>query len=406
MNLQRIEEIGNQAVQSREARSEIQKESKVEFSRSIYSQRDLQSLLKSTNKPIAINTLKEAMNRMEDEGYEFTRGSSATRPYQLSIEDCYNIGDYIGVTRYRDQKKPAFVINVGNLKGGVGKSLGTSMLAEGIILDPKYLMQQHRVLIIDLDPQATSTQQFLPGYEIGETDVTSLLAMADAEVNRENLFKFGIKKTIHQNLDILPCGTHDGFIADQLDDEEITQGTPYCQLLKERIIKHVEYDYDFIFLDAGPHMDKVLKNALFATNGIFIPVVPTFYNWDSTTRFLERLPEVFNDLASDGYNPDSLKIFGAYVSKKNTSKRRHDTDIYDVAVDEMYTIFGQQNIIKHALDSEEVYERCAEHSATVFSMSKKAYKEMVGSTTAFDRAHASAKDWAKELIDLVITHHD
>lgn len=395
-----LKDMGLRATASRKFRSDVQKEVKLEASKQTYSQRELQRLLKYTNKPIALNTLKEAMCRQEAEGVLFPR--TASGQYQLSIEDCYKVGDYLGVTRYRDRNLKAFVTILQNLKGGVGKSLGTNMIVEALVLLDKYLLQQIRVLIIDLDPQGTSTQQVLPGYEICDTDLTSVLAMASKGITREELRKSGIKKTSISNIDILPCGTLDGFLADELDDPEITHGRPYFTLLQERVIQSITDDYDFIFLDAGPHMDKVMKNCIAAANGIFIPVPPTFYNWDSTVRFVERLPLVIEQMADEGYQCDKLKFISAYVSKDASNKRQHDLDIYQGAVTEMYEIFGHQFVLKHTLPSEEAFERCTDSSTTIFSMAKKNY---TGSHEAFNRSYIKASEWAKEMIDMLMIYH-
>lgn len=400
MQITSINAMGQRATASRRFRSDVQKEVKREISELTYSQRELQRLLKFTNKPIALNTLKDAMTQMEEEGTNFSR--SASGQYKLSIEDCYKVGDHLKVSRYRDKGLNAFTMILQNLKGGVGKSLGTNMVSEALVLLDKYLLQQVRVLIIDLDPQGTSTQQMLPGYEIGDTDLTSVLAMATQSLSREELLASGVKSTSRTNLDILPCGTLDGFLADELNDADITQGMAYFDLLQKRVISILQTDYDFIFLDAGPHMDKVMKNCIAAADGIMIPVPPTFYNWDSTVRFVERLPEVIAQMMTEDYNPEKLKFIGAYVSKDVSNKRQHDTDIYEGAVAEMYEIFGHQHVLKHTLPSEEAYERCTDSSATIFSMTKKHY---TGSTDAYNRARLKADEWAKELIDMMMVFH-
>ncbi|MCR4535517.1 ParA family protein [Shewanella xiamenensis] len=392
--------MGARATSSRQFRSDVQKDVKNEVSKQTYSQRELHRLLKFTNKPIAMNTLKEVMLQQENEGVIFPR--TASGQYQLSIEDCWKVGDYLGVTRYRDKGLNAFVAILQNLKGGVGKSLGTNMLAEALILLDKYLMQQVRVLIIDLDPQGTSTQQVLPGYEISDSDLTSVLAMASKGLTRDELLLSGVKKTSITNLDILPCGTLDGFLADELDDLDITEGQPYFTLLHHRVIQNLAKDYDFIFLDAGPHMDKVMKNCIAAADGIFIPVPPTFYNWDSTVRFVERLPIVIEQMISDGYQCDKLKFISAYISKDVSNKRQHDQDIYQGAVSELYNIFGHQFVLKHPLPAEDAFERCTDSSTTIFSMIRKNY---TGSTDAFNRSYIKASEWAKELIDMMVIYH-
>ncbi|KIP66044.1 hypothetical protein SN11_23415 [Vibrio harveyi] len=400
MLLRNIQDLGERAQRSRIARSEIQQEVKQEVTQKVYSQRELHRLLKFTNRPIAMNTLKDVMVSMSELGVVFPKTS--TNQYRLSMNDCYLVADYLGVEKYRDKELPAFVCILQNLKGGVGKSLGTNMLADALISLERYVLLQNRVLIIDLDPQGTSTQQLLPGYEISDSDLTSILAMASAGLSKEELLTHGVKSTSMNGIDILPCGTADGFLADDLDSEDICGNEKYFNLLRKRIIEPLRNDYDFILLDAGPHMDKVMKNCLAASNGIMIPIPPTFYNWDSTVRFVERLPVVIEDMVNDGFLLDDLHFIGAYTSKDISKKQQHDIDIYEGAVTEMYEIFGHQYVLKHSLPAEEAYERCTDSSATIFSIAKKDY---TGSKDAYNRALTKATCWAQELVEMIMHYH-
>ena len=46
------------------------------------------------------------------------------------------------------------------------------------------------------------------------------------------------------------------------DCEEHLPGKNIHAVLKENIIDKLQHDYDFIFLDSGPHLDAFLKTAL------------------------------------------------------------------------------------------------------------------------------------------------
>lgn len=400
MLLHEIQGLGERAKLSRIARSEIQLEVKQEVTQKTYSQRELQRLLKFTNRPVAMNTLKDVMINMSEQGIIFPKTS--TNQYRLSISDCYKVADYLGVEKYRDRGWDAFVCILQNLKGGVGKSLGTNMLADALTSLERYALLQNRVLIIDLDPQGTSTQQLLPGYDIADSDLTSILAMATVGLTKDELLKHGIKKTAMSGIDILPCGTADGFLADDLDSIDVCQGEKYFNLLNRRVIEPLKNDYDFILLDAGPHMDKVMKNCLAAANGIVIPIPPTFYNWDSTVRFVERLPIVINDMVDDGFSLQNLNFIASYISKDVSNKQQHDIDIFEGATTEMYEIFGHQFVLKHSLPAEEAFERCTDSSATIFSITKKDY---TGSKEAYNRALTKASCWAHELIEMIMHYH-
>src|SRR4026209_1499477 len=85
----------------------------------------------------------------------------------------------------------AFVIAMSNEKGGVAKT--TSTLSLGAALAEL----NHRVLLVDLDPQANLSLAL--GLESGEAEVTS------ANILIENAaLRSGIRKTEVENLDLVP----------------------------------------------------------------------------------------------------------------------------------------------------------------------------------------------------------
>lgn len=403
MQYAEIKAIGANASNALEMFHEVRTDVKEMFQPLSYSQAEMYSLLRSTNRPIARNTLIEEMANMEAEGYKFSRvGGNDTGPYSLSHSDCIAIADRIGVNKYRVLSNgKAYVCFIQNLKGGVGKSLGTNMLATALVNLPKFLLKDIRVLIIDLDPQATSTQQNYPSNKLDDGVYTSIALMCE-ETDKEDIALNGIKHTAHSNIDIIPCSTSDGFYADKINTDEVKGDNAYQELLLKRIINKFEGDYDFILLDAGPHMDSVLKNCLWAANGVYIPVPTTFYNFDSTLRFLQRLPVVFKELVNDGLDLRRLDFIKPYISKAPTSENSQDKEVYANAQSDLNGIFSFNNTIKHDLPEEDVYERCAETGGTVFTIRQKDY---AGSREAYKRAKTHAELWAVELIEGMMAHH-
>ncbi|MCQ1058353.1 ParA family protein [Photobacterium sp. ZSDE20] len=407
MDYDQIVALGERAAEARENRSYIQVEAKSDAETKVYSKRELHTILKMMHVRIGEKNLTAKIEEIAAEkDREFERVGKNNQ-YKFTFDDVLFIAAEMGVPRYSDHGRKAFKLILENLKGGVGKSLSTIMFVDGITLLDRYMMLRHRVLIVDLDPQATTTQHYLPGYDIKEGDITSLTAMAMPDITREMLINsgLGIKKTSNPQVDILPCGTADGFLADDIDDPEICDGSKYFNLLQERITDLVEYDYDIILFDAGPHMDKVMKNCIAATDAIMVPVPPTFFNFDSSVRFIERLPEVIEELIEEGYNPAKLSFIGAYISKdlKTVNRRnKHDSDIYEGAMNELNDVFGHQYVLKRTLPAETAYERCAEDSGTVFSINKKTYD---GDVKPFNRAYTAAEEWVKELYEMVVAYH-
>ncbi|WP_063664945.1 ParA family protein [Aliivibrio fischeri] len=400
MDMLTIKNVSQEAEKSRLFRTTVLGEFNLTRSLPVYSQRGLSQLLggyKSVRTTGLSDIVKDIESRLDK---PFPKGANGH--YMLSADDCRIISRELGVPEYKLKGLPAFVLNIQNLKGGVGKSLSVGMLAEGITLSKRFVLDGRRVLVIDLDPQGTTTEQLLPNLDLKDHDMTAIIAMSTQGMTREELKEYAVKSTGVTNLDIIPSDTLDGFLSDELDSFSITGSDTFHDLLDKRVIQPLKYDYDLIILDAGPHLDKVMKNCLAASDGILIPVPPTYYSFDSTIKFIERLPEVFDGLVEQGYDLNKLKFLASFINKAIVNKQDHDKAIYANAEGDLNTIFGFHNVIKHSLPLEDAYERCSEQGGTCFSIEASSYS---GSKTAFNRAFAKADEWLREVVAYIDFHH-
>lgn len=398
-----IKILSSNAREMRELRSIIQSEFKDENVAASFSRNRLIKLLDHARKKISETKLDSLMSSMEEEGYVFLRrGKTKRSPYALSLKNVYDIADKVGVSIHSSKGFKAFVSIMMNLKGGVGKSLATNMTATGCIMIDEFLLKGLRILIVDLDPQGTTTESNIPGLVITDIDVTSIQAMAD-NLTREELLESAVKVTSIPNLSIIPCGINDGFILEELVQDEIRGEYKAFELLKKRIIEPLENDYDFIFLDCGPHMDIVMKNALAAANGVFIPVPPTFYNFDSTLRFLEKLDDTIDLMVQDGFDLTNLNFIKGFVTKDlshlNPNNSKHNNMLVSTLDEDMCDVFGPDGVLSYPLRQEDAYERCVELGGTIFTLIKSRYS---GSPEAFNRAYTQAESWAKEVIRIML----
>ncbi|SUQ37691.1 putative partitioning protein A [Yersinia ruckeri] len=77
--------------------------------------------------------------------------------YAMSLQNIIDIYHHRGVPKYRDRHDEGFTIFVGNLKGGVSKTVSSVSLAHGLRAHPHLLYEDLRILVIDLDPQSSAT---------------------------------------------------------------------------------------------------------------------------------------------------------------------------------------------------------------------------------------------------------
>lgn len=113
-----------------------------------------------------------------------------------------------------------------------------------------------RILVIDLDPQASATMFLDHMQSIGTVDTTAAQAMLQ-NVSSEELFNEFILPSVVQGVDVIPASIEDAFIASQWEllCAEHLPGHNIYTVLRENIINKIKQDYDFIFIDSGPHLD-------------------------------------------------------------------------------------------------------------------------------------------------------
>jgi len=153
----------------------------------------------------------------------------------------------------------AFTIAMSNEKGGVAKTTSTLSLGAALAeLD-------HRVLLIDLDPQANLSLAL--GLENGETEMSS------ANVLIENVpIRNAICKTEVQNLDIVPSNTR---------IETVEQFLPMRSnylLTLHNALEAGSLPYDYIVLDCPPALGAITLNALSAADLLIIPTQAEYFS--------------------------------------------------------------------------------------------------------------------------------
>jgi len=328
--------------------------------------------------------VEQAIDEMEAQGHVFGRKEAGnTRHYALTIKDVVDIYAHRKVPKYRDLHagEGPFVIFVVNLKGGVSKTVSTVTLAHGLRVHQDLLQHDLRILVVDLDPQASSTMFLSQENSIGsimETAAQAMLNDLDADQLREDI----IKPTIIPGVDVIPASIDDGFIASQWNDlvrEHLPDKLP-SEVLRRTIIDRVGGGYDFIFIDTGPHLDAFMLNALAASDLLLTPTPPAQVDFHSTLKYLTRLPEMIEQLEEEGITPRIKGNIG-FMSKM-TSKRDHEMT-HGLARD-VFTSY----ILDAVLPRLDGFERCGESFDTIISADPGSYP---GSAEALKKAKREAE---------------
>lgn len=171
-------------------------------------------------------------------------------------------------------------ISIALQKGGVGKSTTAQNLSA-------YLGSMgKKVLLIDLDSQCNTT--FSSGSEPKEQTASDFLG---GQCSPED----AIVSCSHY--DIIPA---DAYLSN-VESAEVDKG-----LLKHRLSPCVG-KYDFIFIDTPPALGNLLKNALYASDCVIVPMDAKPYAIQGLDTFTETMKEV---------NPD-LRILGIVLVRFN-----------------------------------------------------------------------------------------
>jgi len=174
------------------------------------------------------------------------------------------------------------VISVMSAKGGVAKTTTALCLAE-------YLAKDHRVLFLDLDPQANATYTLLK-VDIGEDlegltlyDVLSVFLL-----KKKNTLKEAIRKTEH--LDLVPASVE----LEPFKDFAKTKSRNPLVLLGA-ILKPVADDYDFIVLDCPADLSVYVESAIHISDLILLPSSYDMYGFQGISMVLQAIFEIHSD---------------------------------------------------------------------------------------------------------------
>ena len=169
--------------------------------------------------------------------------------------------------------RAATVTAVVNQKGGVGKT--TTAFNLGVALH----RLGRRVLLVDLDPQASLSQS--AGIHIAGLTASVYQALLD-----ENLDPLSVIRPTHSGVDILPA-TIDLAAA----EIELVNMTLRELVLRDMLTK-IRPRYDHIFIDCPPSLGLLTINALAAADRVIIPLQCEFLATRGLTLLLRTLNKI------------------------------------------------------------------------------------------------------------------
>ena len=194
---------------------------------------------------------------------------------------------------HRRSEEALQVISVVNFKGGSGKTTTSAHLAQHLALTG------HRVLAIDLDPQASLSA--LHGVQPELDKNPSLYEAIRYDDKRVPISKI-IRKTNFPGLDIVPAN---------LELQEFEYDTPLVASAKSpegrtfftriaRALTEVDDRYDVVVIDCPPQLGYLTLTALTASTSVIITIHPQMLDVMSMSQFLQMLGGILQSIAKAG----------------------------------------------------------------------------------------------------------
>jgi chromosome partitioning protein len=171
----------------------------------------------------------------------------------------------------------AYIIAISNEKGGVAKttstlSLGASLAETG-----------HKVLLIDLDPQANLTLAL--GFEPGKVENTSGDILVDAAPLLE-----ACRPTNISGLDLIPANT-----ALEQAEQVLPVYLNFTLRLRDAIKTASPLNYEIVLIDCPPSLGAITINALTAADLLIIPTQAEYFSAYALRDMMAIIRQVRNE---------------------------------------------------------------------------------------------------------------
>ena len=223
-------------------------------------------------------------------------------------------------------------------------------------------MNGFRVLLIDSDPQATTTRYMglIPDVDIKRNDT-----LYPFMVSEEDDLSYAPRATHWPKLDLIPSclAMHnlDRDMAQQNDDGELAYP---IHLMLRAGIETISDNYDVVLIDGSPNLGTGTLNQVFAGDVCVCPTPAELNDYASTEQFFSAMYSLIRDIddAYLDYLPDLRVLITKYSFMPGSSSHLMDQEIRKawgaLVLDNRVKI--TEEIGKGQLKSRSIYEQSAD----------------------------------------------
>ena len=216
----------------------------------------------------------------------------------------------------------AQIIAISNQKGGVGKTTTSVNLAASLAV------AEHRVLLIDMDPQSNACS----GLGILETQLKQDIYQVLVD---EVPFSKIIKPTELKYLHLAPSSQN--LIGAEV---ELVSVIGREARLKEALSSQLD-NYDFIIIDCPPALGILTVNALSAAHSVLIPLQTEYYALEGLSQLMKTIQLIQKRLNQ------RLKLEGILLTmydKRNKLCKDVEHDVRNAFKDKVFDVIIPRNI--------------------------------------------------------------
>ena len=271
----------------------------------------------------------------------------------------------------------ACTLTIGNFKGGVGKTVASTSIAQALSL------MGYKVLAIDLDPQGSMTS-LLDVDRMAVDDEQTMLPLARplSDAGARDTLQESIQETYWTGVDLV-AGSPSLFNAEfflPMRQMNVRQEPTFrfLEVLDRALNKGIRQEYDYIIIDTPPALSYVTMNAFWAADALLMPLPAEGLDLMSSTRFWSMFTELARSAEKTAAAPKTFAWIGIVPSKVDHTKQYTKFNL-----DVMRAAYGE-NLLNAELPLSSAVSVGGTTLATVYDIQK-----YVGSKKTYERARVA-----------------